>query len=276
MKRSLAGKTVLLTGASGGFGVHFLRQLLARRCHVIATDLDQAILIQTAHTILQEVGSGALVACLPGDLSSQAGVNALWAQIGALNRPIDVLINNAGVGLSGRHDEVPNEAWERLMMVNLMAPMWLSAHVIPQMIARQSGVIVNISSVAGWTSQPGLSAYSASKFGLRGFSVGLDAGLHQYGIQVSAVYPFFSNTPILNSPQFGTFAVESSPSEKTLRRLPTPEQVVANSLKAVEKGKLHIFPDRIGQLIYLMLRLLPTSLINRIRRFNPIERLSQT
>ena len=83
------------------------------------------------------------------------------------------------------------------MQVDLLSPMRLSELFLPQMIERQSGHIVNISSIAGWFGAKGISSYCAAKFGLRGFSEALQADVEEHGIRVSAVYPWFSRTAIL-------------------------------------------------------------------------------
>jgi short-subunit dehydrogenase len=197
---------VLITGAAGGFGQELTRQLLAANSHLILTDRDAAGLQANVTRIQQEVPTGKVLACLAADLSSREGCETLYREAIALGVTIDIVINNAGMGLFGRMDEVPSEHWERLMQINLLAPMRLSALFAADMIARRRGHIVNISSLAGWVATAGLTHYATSKFGLRGFSEGLHQEVKPYNVQVTAVYPFFSRTPILQSPRYGTLA----------------------------------------------------------------------
>ena len=262
---TLFQKTILLTGATGGFGQHFMRQLLARDNRLIVTDLDVEVLTELAYRLRDEVGTGVIVACIGGDLSTGSGVNTFWEEVDALGEPIDVLINNAGIGLMGRHDEVPQAAWERLMQVNLLAPMRLCALVAPQMIARRDGHIVNIASMASWMGDVGLTAYVASKFGLRGFSETLADELHQHNVRVSAVYPFYSNTPILDSPRYGSLAEMNSAETIDRTRLTDPAKIVAETLSAIEKDQMPIFPDKIGRFLYKIKRYTP-SLFEILRR----------
>jgi len=243
-------KTILITGASGGFGQHFTRQLLEKENKLILTDLHLEPLTQTAEAIAQEVGRGEVVACLASDLSTERGAQELFEQVQAVGQPVDVLINNAGIALIGRHDEVPTAAWERLMQVNLLAPMRLCGLFVPPMIERQKGHIINISSLAGWTTDVGLSAYSASKFGLRGFSVGLYDELKQHNIQVSAVYPFYSRTPILDSTRYGSLSDRITRDPETAPGVTDPDDVVRTAIAQAEKGKLHVFTDAVGRLAY--------------------------
>jgi len=147
------------------------------------------------------------------------------------------------------------------MQINLLAPMRLCYRLLPQMIARGSGHIVNISSLAGWIGASGISSYCAAKFGLRGFSEALAADLEECGIIVSTVYPFFSRTPILDSEQFGY---------ETRRKVPDdmvtdPADVVAEIIRGVRKNRCDIFPDRMSRRIHYLKRFAPwtISLINR-------------
>ena len=152
-------------------------------------------------------------------------------------------------------DEVPADKWERLMQVNLMTPMRLSSLFMAEMIERRKGHIVNISSLAGWIAPGGMAHYSCSKFGLRGFSEGLFNEVKQYNVKVTAVYPFFSKTPILQSERFGTLAEGGTgfPEDKAT----DPAKVMATTIKAIEKNKLHVFPDRMANSIHLVKQYFP-------------------
>ena len=248
----VSGKTVLLTGATGGFGREFAVQLAQKGSSLILTDLDEGRLLSLADEL-----SGSVAGIIPGNLDSIAGIEQLFGAVMTLDRPVDLLINNAGIALMGRHDEVPQPEWERLIQLNLLAPMRLCSLLTPYMIERKQGHIVNIGSVASWTPDNGLSAYSASKFGLRGFTMALHDELNGYGIQVSCVYPFYSRTPILESPQYGSLANDTPLEERDLTGVTQPADVVAAAIAGIERNDLHIFPDRMGRIIYTLQRLTP-------------------
>lgn len=253
--------TILITGAAGGFGQELTRQLLGLGGRLILSDRDETLLRQRVEAIQNEVKSGDIIACFGADLGDRRGCEMLGDRIKSLNIPIDILINNAGLGLFGRSDEVPAEKWETLMQVNLLAPLRLTNQFLPDMIARKQGHIVNISSVAGWSGRAGLAHYCASKFGLRGFSESLFDEVKPYNVKVTAVYPFFSRTPILKSEKYGTLA-------DSLKDLPDgwltdPVEVMKATLKGIRYNKLHVFPDRTGNLIHLAKRYAP-SLLDRI------------
>ncbi len=250
---------ILITGASGGFGVELTRQLLEAGSRLILTDLDETILRQRVEAIQQQVSTGEVLAIIPGDLSTREGCETLYHQVKALNIPVDILINNAGIGVFGRMDEVPSQKWELLMQVNLLAPMRLSSLFVADMIARQKGHIVNISSLAGWSAAAGMAHYAATKFGLRGFSEGLFNEVKEYNVKVSAVYPFFSRTPILQSQRYGTLAKRSQGVPEYMTT--DPAKVMQATIRGVVDNKLHIFPDVPAKVIHLLTRYFPRLLM---------------
>ncbi|MBO3457668.1 SDR family NAD(P)-dependent oxidoreductase [Aetokthonos hydrillicola Thurmond2011] len=249
---------VLITGASGGFGQELTRQLLEAGSQLILTDIDEAILRERVEEIQSKVKTGSVLACLGVDLSTREGCETLYHQVRTLDVSIDILINNAGIAVYGRMDEVPSEKWERLMQINLLAPMRLSTLFVADMITRQKGHIVNISSVAGWFGTDGLAHYAASKFGLRGFSEGLFNEVKDYNVKVTTVYPFFSRTPILLSERFGTLAKDAPVLPEHL--ITDPREVMRATIQGIVHNKLHVFPDRTAKTIHLLKRYYPQVL----------------
>lgn len=246
---------VLITGAAGGFGEEFIKQLLQANSCLIISDRQKESLDEKVAIIRKEINTGEIISCLAADLSDRSGRELLYNQVKSLNIPIDILINNAGIGLFGRMDEVPTDKWEQLMQVNLLAPMALSALFVKDMIARRKGHIVNISSLAGWFAPGGMAHYSASKFGLRGFSEGLLNEVKPYNVKVTAVYPFFSRTPILNSPQYGTLAKANN--SFSLKSVTNPADVIRETLKAIIRDRPYVFPDTTAKQVYFLKRHFP-------------------
>ncbi|WP_019508080.1 SDR family oxidoreductase [Pleurocapsa sp. PCC 7319] len=251
----LNNAVILLTGAAGGFGRELTKQLLAKGSRLILTDLDLGILKAEVEAIQTKVTTGEVIQCFETDLATRTGCHYLYQQVTALNIPLNILINNAGIGIFGRMDEVPAEQWEQLMEVNLMTPMRLSSLFVADMIARQQGHIVNISSLAGWIAPAGMAHYSASKFGLRGFSEGLFNEVKPYNIKVTAVYPFFSRTPILQSARYGTFAENSQSLPDYL--ITEPAEVMSKTIQAIVRDRLHVYPDRMANTIHLLKQYVP-------------------
>lgn len=250
----LRNKTVLLTGATGGFGQHMTEQLLAAGSRLILTDLDEAAL----HSLQARVGDTeeSIIAVIAIDLSVADGCRQLAAFCDSETLAPDILINNAGIALAGRLDLVPGARWEQLMQLDLLAPMRLCSAFAPRMIERRHGHIVNISSLAGWIGAPGLSAYCAAKFGLRGFGEALAADLQEHNVRVTTVYPCFSRTPILESEQFG-FAERRKVPEALISE---PADVVAAILNGVQRDRAEVFPDRHARRIHYLKRFLPWTI----------------
>lgn len=251
----LKNAVILITGAAGGFGTELTRQLLQAGSRLILTDLDLDILRDRTLAIQQEITTGEIITCLDSNLARPEACKELYEGVRDLNIPIDILINNAGIALFGRMDEVPAEKWEKLMQINLLAPMRLSSLFAGEMISRRRGHIVNISSLAGWITPPGLAYYCSSKFGLRGFSEGLFNELKPYNIKVTAVYPFFSRTPILQCEKYGTLGQTTANLPEKL--VTDPAKVMATTIKAIQGDRLHVFPDRIAYSLYLLKQYFP-------------------
>lgn len=254
-----ANKTVLITGASGGFGRHMVRQFRAAGSRLILTDLVDALL----RDVVDEAGDN-LLAAFAADLSTEEGCEALVATCTLRGVVPDILVNNAGIAVAGRLDHVPHDSWEKLMQLNLLGPMRLSNMFLPGMVERGSGHIVNISSVAGWVGARGMSSYCASKFGLRGFGESLSADLEDTGVYVTNVYPCFSQTPILDSPQYGYDEKLGVPDYL----ISDPSDVVTRMIAGLRRNKLHVFPDKYARLTYYLLRFAPWLLPILDRRLN--------
>ncbi|MGB5627644.1 MAG: SDR family oxidoreductase [Woeseiaceae bacterium] len=243
-----ANKTVLISGAGGGFGRHMVRQFRAAGAKLILTDVsDDAVRGAT-----DDAGDD-LVAAVAVDLATEEGCGAVAEACTSRDVVPDILVNNAGIGVAGRLDHVPRERWETLMQLNLLAPMRLCYLFLPGMIERGSGHIVNVSSLAGWVGSQGLSSYCASKFGLRGFGESLAADLEGTGVHVTNVYPCFSQTAILDSPQYGYEQRRSVPAYL----ISEPSDVVAGLIKGVRRNRLHVFPDRHSRLVHYVTRFVP-------------------
>lgn len=222
-------KNVLLTGATGGFGTELAKQLSAAGAHLVLTDLKKP-----ATALPQEV-----IRFYEADLSTKAGCVNLCRQCEEDGQTIDILINNAGLAYIGEFFAVPDEKWERVIQVNLLAPIHLARFFVKGMIARRQGHIVNFSSVGGHIATPFVSSYSVSKFGIRAFGAAIGPELKPYGIFVSDVFPSFTRTPILHSERIGKFSNGTLPEFL----LDEPGPVIQNVLEAVARKDSQIFPS---------------------------------
>ncbi|MBT2683511.1 3-ketoacyl-ACP reductase [Bacillus sp. ISL-37] len=183
---SLKGKTALITGAGRGIGRAAAIALAKEGVNIGMIGLTIANL-EKVTTELEEYGvnvSGA-VADVSDIESVQHAVEHVTEEIG----PIDILINNAGIAKFGGFLELEPQEWEKIIQVNLMGTYNVTRAVLPGMIERKTGDIINVASTAGQKGAPVTSAYSASKFGVLGLTESLMLEVRKHNIRVSALTP---------------------------------------------------------------------------------------
>lgn len=184
--QSLKDKVALVTGASKGIGKAIALALVAEGAQVGLIARSEPDLAKLAAEIAANGGKASYAAADISDLSSvEAAVNNITKELGN----IEILINNAGTGKFGKFLELTPDEWERQVKVNLFGVYYATRAVLPQMIERQSGDIVNISSTAGKSGSALTSAYSASKFGVFGLSESLMQEVRKQNIRVTALAP---------------------------------------------------------------------------------------
>lgn len=195
---TLAGRTVLITGAASGIGRATAKAAAAAGAHLVLTDLHPDAL----DTSVAEIGAdgGSVVYHQAGDISDHDWVRSFANQVDAEVGVMDVVMNIAGVSAWGTVENLEHRHWRTMVDVNLMGPIHIIECFVPQMVRRgQGGHLVNVSSAAGLLALPWHAAYSASKFGLRGVSEVLRFDLRRHGIGVSLVCPGGVDTPLVDS-----------------------------------------------------------------------------
>ncbi|KRB57680.1 3-ketoacyl-ACP reductase [Flavobacterium sp. Root186] len=182
----LKNKNALITGAGKGIGKAIAIALAKEGVNVILVARTQADVDQLAAEV-NKLGVKSLA--LSADVSDINSVNAAVKKALAEFKTIDILINNAGIGAFGKFLELEPADWERIIQVNLMGTYYTTRAVIPQMIERQTGDIINISSTAGLNGNAVTSAYSASKFAVMGLTDSLMQEMRKHNIRVTALTP---------------------------------------------------------------------------------------
>lgn len=194
MERQLEGKKVLITGASSGIGkaiaILFAKEgadlcLVARRAEELSKVAEQCRAV------------GVKVLDLNVDITKKTEVEKMALESLSVFDQIDILINNAGYGRYGPFTTIPIEEWDKMWMINVRGLVLVIQAIIPHMIARQMGHIVNISSIHGIHTSGNASAYCATKFAVTGLTEALSKELWKDGIKVSAVCPGGVLTPFL-------------------------------------------------------------------------------
>lgn len=216
----LTGQTAIVTGGAAGIGETIARRLAASGATVVIADLNIAVGAEVAASL----PNGAFALTL--DVSSSASCDALVAAVIARTGRIDVLVNNAGVaGKAAPVWEQSNDDWALCVAVNLNGPFYLCRAAIPHMRERKYGRIVNIASIAGKEGNPNMSAYSATKAGLIGFTKSLGKEVAQDGICANCVTPAVVRTKILEqlTPEQVDYMTQRIP----MRRTGEPEEIAA-------------------------------------------------
>jgi short-subunit dehydrogenase len=190
----LEGKTALVTGAGSGIGKAIALSLAAKGCRLILTARTAARLAEVERHIVQNRGSATVIAA---DLARDEDIERLAAQSAQPYGPIDFLINNAGWGKRASVIRIKVDDLDQTLRVNLRAPMLLAKHLVPGMIEKGDGAVINIGSVSGKSGETNGAAYSASKFGLIGFTQSLYEEVREQGIKVSVILPGFVDTPLI-------------------------------------------------------------------------------
>ena len=183
---SLKGKTALITGAGKGIGRAIAIALANEGVNVALLSRTEKDL----KSVAEEVKASPIkTAIAVADVSDMAAVNKAVEKIQSELGNIDILINNAGIGKFGKFLELDPVEWENQVKVNLFGVYYVTRAVLPQMIERNTGDIINVSSTLGLKGSAGASAYSASKFGVFGLSESLMQEVRKHNIRVTALAP---------------------------------------------------------------------------------------
>lgn len=249
-------KTALITGASSGIGAEFARQLAASGYDVVLTARREDRLQALGRELQAQHGIAA--STLVADLASDEGIAALEQAITELPA-LDLLVNNAGFGVTGAYSRADVEPQLAMLHVHVQAPMRLVRAVLPGMLARRRGGIINVASVAGFMGLPGNVTYSATKAYLINFSRGLAAEVGGRGVRVQALCPGFTVTEMTDRSVIERYA------RSRLLRLAwsRPEFVVSSSLAALQRGKVVCVPGLLNQTLALVAR---TGLLDSLIR----------
>ena len=186
----LTGKTALVTGAGRGIGRAIAIALANTGCKVVVTARTLPEIVAVQEEILAANGQAVAI---QADLTRDDDLHSLVQRCG----PVDFLINNAGWGKRAPVVRARVDEWDQTFRLNLRAPMILAKELLPAMIKKGEGAVINIGSVSGKSGEANGAAYSASKFGLIGFTQSLYEEVREQGIKVSVILPGFVDTPMI-------------------------------------------------------------------------------
>jgi NAD(P)-dependent dehydrogenase (short-subunit alcohol dehydrogenase family) len=265
--RSLAGKTALVTGAGSGIGRATALAFARRGAALVVCDVNERGLGETEAAI-RALGRDVLARRV--DVASAEAMAAFADEVHAQVDAVDVLMNNAGVGLGAGLLHTTLEDWRWIVGINVMGVVHGCHVFVPAMVRRgRGGHVVNVASAAGYVASATLAAYSTTKFAVVGLSEALRQELEPHGIGVTAVCPGLINTPITESSRLrgpeGTPEARAYIVETYRRRNYPPERVAENVLRAIQRNRAvaPISPE--AWVMYGLKRLAP-GLVARLNR----------
>jgi short-subunit dehydrogenase len=258
----LRSSRVVVTGAGGGIGQALARALAERGAQLGLVDLRQEPLDALADELSRQ---SVEAIAIPADLAQKQDRQQVVRRMQETFGGIDVLINNAGVmDFSEFADEDP-ELIERTVKVNVLAPMQLTRAVLPDMLARQEGRIVNIGSIFGSIGFACFASYSASKFALRGFSEALRREVAGSGVGITYVAPRAVKTALNSSAVYRMAA-------KVKMNMDEPASVARRIVRAIEKRKEDVYLGFPESLFVRVNAILPRVVNGALRKQNTIMR----
>ncbi|NNE20002.1 MAG: SDR family NAD(P)-dependent oxidoreductase [Myxococcales bacterium] len=272
--RDLQNRTALVTGASRGLGVYIARALAAEGMNLILVARSAEGLERVADELR---ATGCKVQCIPTDLADREAVQVLAEQAEAESDGVDVLVNNAGAEYAMPFDQIPVERLDEAVEVNLRAPMVLARLLLPKMIARGRGHIVNISAANGLFGTPYSEPLCATKHGMVGLSRGLRATAKSEGYPVgcSAICSGFVTESGMYDDLSQEFGIRAPWTLGTSR----PESVARAVVRAVKRDLPEVFvnpiPLRPVAVLAALLPRLTTWLVLRLgvaKVFGPVAK----
>ena len=262
-----ADRWALVTGASSGIGAEFARRLAALGMHLILVARREEPMDQLAEELHTRHGTRTRV--LPHDLTDPQAVLQLEEQIRSAGTAVELLVNNAGFAIVGDLDAAEPQRVQELIRLNIAALTQLTYAVLPGMVERGHGAVINLASVAAFQPVAYMAAYAASKAYVLHFSEAMWAEMRDHGVTVMALCPGVTRTPF--------FDVAGVPGWLKKQRSQTPEQVVRNALTALEKNRQYTVSGLRNYLLSLAVRLAPrrTVVLESMKYFRPVHQQEQ-
>ena len=186
----MSNPIAIITGASTGIGKHISIKLANNNFHVILISRNEKKL-KLVKEHIKKIGNDCSIIC--ADVCNESSIKKINSEIA--NKKVDVLVNNAGVGIFNKITDTSISDWDKQINTNLRGSFLMTKMVVDKMIENKSGKIVFINSVAGLNPYPFSAAYVASKYGLRGFSSSLREELREHNIKVISIHPGAIDTP---------------------------------------------------------------------------------
>lgn len=260
---TFAGQTAWITGASSGIGAALARALAKQGAALILSGRNEAALAEVA----ADCGTFLI---LPFETTDTAAigpaVERAWDWAAAGSGGVDLLVNNAGISQRSLAQETDYAVYERVIAVDLLAPIALTQALLPRMVARGSGRIAMISSIAGKVGVPMRTAYCAAKFGIAGYADALRAEVGHLGLQVHNIYPGSVATDVSRN-ALTADGSKRGVSDKVIDNGIAPDAAVAQMIDAMLAGTREIIVAEGAELAMGEARRTPDALLDQIGAF---------
>lgn len=246
-----SARWALVTGASSGIGDCFARALAGRGWDLVLVARSRDKLEALAHNIVAR--QPRRVEIIEQDLSAEGAAARLAAALGDRGMIIDLLVNNAGFGANGEFWKLSLERQSQMLQLNIVTLTELTYLLLPAMVERRRGGVINVSSTASFQPIPYTSVYAATKAYVTSFSMALAEEVRRYGVTVTALCPGGTATNFFEAGQFGKVDFPGG--------LQSPEEVVRVGLRAFERGRSLAVTRLINRLMIFAQRVAPRRLV---------------
>jgi NAD(P)-dependent dehydrogenase (short-subunit alcohol dehydrogenase family) len=264
MSVKIAGSRVVITGAGSGIGEATALRCAKQGAKVVAVDIDPTSAERTAAACDELTPGASAYEC---DVADAAAVQALAARVETDDGPVDVLVNNAGVGVAGPFLESSIEDWDWLRGINIDGVAYGCYAFGPAMVARGHGHVVNIASGAGYIPNKSMAAYCASKAAVISLSQCLRADWRSHGVGVSVVCPGVIATPIVsNTRMVGEMEGRRERAARGLSMGHSPDLVAKEIIRAVERNRELVPAGLESSVAYHLLRITPSPIRGLVAR----------
>tara|TARA_R110002073_G_scaffold45053_2_gene124650 strand:- start:68663 stop:69511 length:849 start_codon:yes stop_codon:yes gene_type:complete len=245
----------VITGAGSGIGRSFALQLAARNGAIVCSDIDLESAKETVALVEQAGGKGYAVTC---DVRDAKQVEKLAQQSEKLlGHPVTLIINNAGVGLGGKFDEMSLDDWKWCMDINLWGVIHGCHYFVPGFKKQGHGAIINVASAASFTAAPEMSAYNVTKAGVRALSETLFSELRKDNIRVNVLCPTLVPTNIIKNGRIPGRYSKLADHALMNYAMTTSDDVAKLTLNRLDKGELYTTPQIDAKMFWLMKRASP-------------------
>ena len=264
-----ARKHAIVTGAASGLGRSISIELARHGWHVALCDVNDEGSRETLARVRAACGDGQVEHL---DVTQVRAWQALRDLLQGSWPQLDLLVNNAGVGVAGEVGQLPLDDWHWIININLYGAIYGCHTLIDWMKQNPAGAhIVNIASMAAIVSAPGMAPYNITKAGMLSFSETLYGELKPFGIGVTGVCPAFFPTNILANGRFHTSTQREAAEKFMSQSRATAEHVARRVVRAVERKQLYVFVPAVASIFWRLKRLMPKTLLNLIARRNARE-----